>query len=258
VNSAPAIRALIADDEPLARQRVRQFLGAEQGLRVVGESHDGAEAVRDILRLRPDLVFLDIQMPGLTGFEVIDTVGLERMPVVVFVTAFDRYALNAFDVHAVDYLLKPYSRERFRAALESAVRAIRSRRMAGHAAGLNELIASLGEDGRLEPHILVRAGGRLTVVKVADIDWVEAAGNYVELHVGNHRHLVRSSMKSMTRRLDVRTFVRIHRSTILNVERIKELRQLRTGDYDVLLKDGRKLTLSRRFKAGLEHLLASR
>jgi len=249
---------LIVDDEPLARQRVRQLLSGQPGFRIVGECADGTLAVRDILKLRPDLVFLDIQMPGMSGFEVIDTVGVEQMPAVVFVTAFDRYALKAFDVHAVDYLLKPYAKRRFEAALESAVREIQRRHTAGAGSRLGELLNSLGEDGRLRPRILVRTGGCVAVVAMADIDWVEAAGNYVELHVGLQRHLLRSTLRAMVLRLDSGSFVRIHRSTIVNVERIKELRQLRTGDFDVLLKDGRKLTMSRRFRTGLERFLKSR
>jgi len=256
VTSAVALRVLIVDDEPLARQRVRHLLSPLSGFRIVGESADGTVALRDILRLRPDLVFLDIQMPGLSGFEVVSTVGPERMPAVVFVTAFDQFALKAFDVHAVDYLLKPYSKERFEAALEAAVREIHGRRQAGVGTGIRELLAALAEDGRLAPRILVRSGGRVAILAVAEIDWVESAGNYVELHVGSQRHLLRSTMSAMMRRLGGGSFVRIHRSTIVNVERIKELKQLRTGDFDVLLKDGRKLTMSRRFRSGLQRLFS--
>jgi two-component system LytT family response regulator len=250
------LRVLVVDDEPPARERVRRMLEAFPDFRVAGESTDGTEAVRDILRIRPDLVFLDIQMPGLSGFEVIATVGPDRMPVVVFVTAYDRYALEAFDVHAVDYLLKPYSRERFGEALKSAVREIHRRRHSGKARELGELLAALADDGRVEPRLLVRNAGRVTVVRIADIDWIESAGNYVELHVGVRRHLLRATMSSILRRVASPPFARVHRSRIVNLERVSELRQLRTGDYEILLKDGRRLGMSRRFRSELGSFFA--
>jgi len=251
VTSGPAIRTLIVDDEPLARQRVSQMLKVHPDFQVVGQCSDGESAVKDILRMKPDLVFLDIQMPGLSGFEVIDALVPDLVPVVIFVTAFDEYALKAFDVHAVDYLLKPFSRERFEHALKSSVREIGRRRVAGNPRDLSGLLSSLREDGGIEPRILVRTAQKVEIVAVAEIDWVGAAGNYVELHVGTRVHLLRETLAGMARRLPSENFVRIHRSTIVRVDQVKSLQGLSSGDFLVTLTDGTKLSLSRRYRENL-------
>jgi two-component system LytT family response regulator len=251
VTTAAPIRTLIVDDEPLARERVRQMLQSVPDFQILGESSDGERAVKDILRLKPDLVFLDIQMPGLGGFEVIQTLGADRVPVVIFVTAFDKYALKAFDVNAVDYLLKPYSRDRFEHALKGAVKEIQRRRLAGHSTDLSGLLSTLREAGDLAPRILVRTAQRVDIVSVADIDWVGAAGNYVELHAGDQVYLLRETMAGMERRLPPGDFVRIHRSSLVRVERVESLQPLASGDFQVTLAGGTRLAMSRRYREAL-------
>ncbi len=242
------IRALIVDDEPLARKRIRVLLNKFEQVTVAGESADGRQAVDAILELQPDLVFLDIQMPELDGFEVIDVIGLDQMPIVIFVTAFDRYAVQAFEVHAVDYLLKPFDRSRFRRAVDRALHEIDLHRQAGLPGNVRALLSALHADEYLEPRILVKLAGRVTILSARQIDWIEAAGNYVQLHVGKEVHLLRETMKSMEQRLPAKIFVRIHRSVIVNVDRIKELYPHFHGDHVVILKDKTRLMLSRRYR----------
>ena len=245
-------RVLIADDEPLARERLRTLLGAEDWVDVVAECQNGTEAVESITRLQPDLVFLDVQMPGATGFQVIDSVGPERMPLVVFVTAFDTYALRAFDVHALDYLLKPVDRERFGQALARARQQLERRTNGDLERRLLELMQDLkGSPHRLE-RFVVKAGGRVFFVRADEIDWIEAAGNYVKLHVGSDAHLFRETMNTLEAQLDPEVFFRIHRSHIVNIERVKELQPWFNGEYVVFLKNGTRLTLSRGYREKLQ------
>jgi two-component system LytT family response regulator len=245
-------RVLIADDEPLARERLRTLLGAEDWVDVVAECQNGTEAVESITRLQPDLVFLDVQMPGATGFQVIDSVGPERMPLVVFVTAFDTYALRAFDVHALDYLLKPFDRERFGQALARARQQLERRTNGDLERRLLELMQDLkGSPHRLE-RFVVKAGGRVFFVRADEIDWIEAAGNYVKLHVGSDAHLFRETMNTLEAQLDPEVFFRIHRSHIVNIERVKELQPWFNGEYVVFLKNGTRLTLSRGYREKLQ------
>src|SRR4051794_32943083 len=215
-------RVLIVDDEPLARERLRMLLHDEQGIDVVGEAGDAATAAEAIAVLSPDLVFLDVQMPGATGFDVINAVGADKMPMVVFVTAYDRYAVRAFEVHALDYLLKPFNRERFRRALGRA----RARLQQGKAAEVNGLLRALLDDlrGPARPRrLVVKSEGRICLLNPEDVDWVEAAGNYVRLHVGKEQHLLRTTMEALEAQLPPGRFVRLHRSAIANVERIQSL-----------------------------------
>jgi two-component system LytT family response regulator len=245
-------RVLIADDEPLARERLRTLLGAEDWVEVVAECQNGTEAVDSIARLQPDLVFLDVQMPGATGFDVIDAVGPDRMPLVVFVTAFDKYALRAFDVHALDYLLKPFDRERFGQALGRARQQLERRSSGDLERRLLELVQDLkGTSQRLE-RFVIKAGGRVFFVRSDEIDWIEAAGNYVKLHVGADAHLFRETMNALESQLDPDTFYRIHRSHIVNIERVKELQPWFNGEYVVFLKNGTRLTLSRGYREKLQ------
>ena len=250
------VRTLIVDDEPLARTRIATLLTGHPRLVIVGESSDGPSAVNDILRLKPDLVFLDIQMPELDGFGVIDAVGVERMPVVIFITAYDDFAVKAFEINAIDYLLKPYDPDRFAAAVDRALR-----RLDGAPAksdDIDNLLSGLRHDRRVDNRILVREGERIVVVKTADIDYVESAGNYVKLHIGRRNHLVRDTMKSLEERLPVDRFVRIHRTVIVNIDRIKELRPHFHGDFIIILHDTTRLPLSRRYRARLESALGAR
>jgi two-component system, LytTR family, response regulator len=250
--AATHARVLIVDDEPLARERLRMLLQDEQGIDVVGEAGDAATAAESIAAMSPDLVFLDVQMPGATGFDVISAVGADKMPMVVFVTAYDRYALRAFEVHALDYLLKPFDRERFRHALGRA-----RRQLDGRASGdLERRLLAIVNDlkpshGRVD-RFVVKTGGRVFFVRSDEIDWIEAAGNYVKLHVGNDTHLFRETMNAVEARLDADLFFRIHRSHIVNIERIRELQPWFNGEYVVFLKNGTRLTLSRGYREKLQ------
>ena len=250
------IRALIVDDEPIARRGIRAQLEAEPQIEIIGECANGLEAVAAIQEQSPNLVFLDVQMLEMDGFEVIQAVGVEHMPTVVFVTAYDRYALQAFEVHAVDYLLKPFDRERFCSALNHAKSHIE--RYATE--NLKEQLQALLEDrhvGRkpLE-RLVVKSAGRIFFLGVAEIDWIEAADNYVELHAGKRSHLVRQTLNHLEARLDPKEFVRIRHSTIVNVRRIKELRPSPGGEYDVMLHSGEVLASSRRYRKKLAAFLS--
>jgi two-component system LytT family response regulator len=250
------IRTLIVDDEPLARERVRSLAADQPGLEVVGEASDGDQAVAAILGLQPDLVFLDIQMPGRTGFEVIQEVGADRMPAVVFVTAYDQYALKAFDVHAVDYLLKPFDRERFEAAVDRARKHLEAADGGALKTQLMQLVRDLQPAAAAkQDRLVVKSGGRLFFLRTDEIDWIEAAGNYVRIHVGKDAHLLRETMNSIEGRLDQKMFLRIHRSRMVNMERVKELHPWFNGDYAVILRDGTKLMLSRGYRERLQERL---
>jgi len=248
------IRTLIADDEPLARERLSTLLAAEDWIDLVGEAVDGLQAIADIQRLRPDLVFLDIQMPGATGFEVIEAVGAEQMPFVVFVTAYDQYALKAFDVHAIDYLLKPFDKERFQTSLARARQQLERRTTGELERRLIELVQDLRPASRME-RFVIKTSGRVFFLRAEEIDWIEAAGNYVKLHVGNEAHLFRETMNALEARLNTDTFYRIHRSHIVNIERVRELQPWFNGEYVVFLKDGTRLTLSRGYREKLQERL---
>jgi len=252
MNTSPT-RVLIVDDEPLARERIRTLISEDHGFEVAGEAGDGAAAAEAITALNPDLVFLDVQMPGGDGFEVIDTVGPDKMPFVVFVTAYDRYALKAFDVHALDYLLKPFDRDRFRQALTRANQQLDKQNNNGEiekrlAAIVNDLRPAKAKTDRF----VVKSGGRIFFVRAAEIDWIEAAGNYVKLHVGNDSHLIRETMNAVETKLSPETFVRIHRCHIVNIEQVRELQPWFNGEYVVFLKNGTRLTLSRGYRERLQ------
>jgi two-component system LytT family response regulator len=245
-------RVLIADDEPLARERLKMLLDGQEGLEIVAECHDGPSAIEAIKRNRPDLVFLDVQMPGANGFEVVSALGTEDLPLFVFVTAFDKYALKAFDVHALDYLLKPFDRDRFLQALGRA-----RQQLDGPSNGdLRRRLLALVRD--LEPapprleRFVIKSGGRVFFVRADEIDWIEAAGNYVKLHVGNETHLFRETMNAVEAQLPRETFYRIHRCHIVNIERVKELQPWFNGEYVVFLRTGARLTLSRGYREKLQ------
>lgn len=248
------IRVLIVDDEPIARRGIRQQLRGEADLAVIGESGDGAAAIDAITELAPDLVFLDIQMPEVGGFDVIEAIGVARMPAVVFVTAYDEHALRAFDVHAVDYVLKPIDRHRLRTAVE------RARRRLAHAPGQldRRIAAALGELGRpaqdYAKRLAIKGDGRVILVDVGEVDRLEAAGNYVEVHSGARHHLVRETMTSLEARLDPARFVRVSRSSIVNADRVRELQPMFSGDFVVVLRDGTKVAGGRRYRAAFNRL----
>ena len=259
---AKKIRTLIVDDEPLARRTIRDLLRDDPEVNVVGECGGGAEAVESILRQPPDLLFLDIQMPGMDGFDVLSHIELERIPAIIFVTAYDAYALKAFDVHALDYLLKPFTDERFREALARAKSHVELREVRDLAQSLR---AFLNERTGAEPEtaprkgfltrFMVKVGGRVIFVKSADVDWIEADNYYIKLHVGGKSHLLRVSMKELEGKLDPKSFWRIHRSAIINLERVQELRQTPNGEYMAVLKNGTELKLSRAGRERLREIL---
>jgi two-component system LytT family response regulator len=256
------IRTLIVDDEPLARRNLRVLLEKDPHIEILDECRNGPDAVKAINTLSPDLIFLDIQMPGMDGFDVLARVGPKRIHAIIFVTAFDQYALKAFEVHALDYLLKPFDDERFARALGRA-----KSQIAGH--DINELsnrLLALLEERESErkgskerqdylTRLMIRVSNRVTLLKVHEIDFIEADGNYAKVHVGRKAHLLRETMHDLESQLDPAKFVRIHRSIIVNLDRIRELQPHFNGDYVVVLEDGRQLRLSRTRREALIHRL---
>jgi two-component system LytT family response regulator len=247
------IQALIVDDEPLARKKIRLLLEHEMDIEIIGECVNGPKAVVAIEKHQPDLLFLDVQMPGLDGFGVLQAIRPEQWPVIIFVTAYDEYALRAFEVHALDYLLKPFDQARFQTALT------RARAQLHRAPDFNQQLRALLKDFKPEPksleRLVIKTAGRVYFVSVSELDWIEAADNYVRLHTGSETHLLRETMNALETKLDPARFVRIHRSTIVNLERIKEMKPWFHGEYIVILRDGTQLTLSRRYRERLNGLL---
>jgi two-component system, LytTR family, response regulator len=249
------IRTLIVDDEPLAREGLRLMLRDMAGVDVIGEAGDGAAAIKSIGELKPDLVLLDVQMPGVTGFDVVEQAGGQHLPLVVFVTAYDAHALRAFQVHAFDYLLKPVHAGRLAEAI-TRVRADLSRGAPARERVLDVVDESKRAQGNsgestYRSRFAVRERDRYVLVRTADVDWIDAAANYVRLNARGREYLLRATLADMERQLDPREFTRIHRSTIVNVGRIREIRVDAHGDYDVLLNDGRMLKMSRNFREKL-------
>lgn len=256
---AEKIKTLIVDDEPLARRNLRLLLERDPQIEILGECRNGKEAVKAIETSRPDLIFLDIQMPEMDGFDVLEHVGAEFIQAIIFVTAFDQYALKAFSVHALDYLLKPYDDERFTQALQRAKSQIETREITKVSKRLLALLEERESQKELstgqKPYLtrlMVKLASRVVLLKVDEIDWIEADGNYAKLHVDKKAHLLREKMHDLESQLDPQKFVRIHRSIIVNLERIKELHPHFNGDYIVVLEDGRQLKLSRSRRENLE------
>lgn len=247
----PDLRVLIVDDEPLVRAGIRRVLEAEPDVVVLGEARHGREALAMVRALKPELMFLDVQMPELDGIGLVRALAGSALPAIVFVTAYDRYAVEAFELHAIDYLLKPFDDERLRAALVRA-RAHLVKPPADLAARLAELTELLRSDGPALTRFLVRTGNKAVLVNAADVDWIEAADNYVRLHTGSVRHVLRMTMKQLEDRLDPQDFVRIHRSAIVNLSRVSHLLPQASGDQEVVLHGGRRLTLSRRYREAFE------
>lgn len=250
------IRAMIVDDEPLAREKVILFAKEEEDIEIVAVSTNGQEALDAIGLHRPDLVFLDIQMPEVGGFEVLQRLQPETMPGIIFITAYDEFALRAFEFHALDYLLKPYDRERFRAAVQHARLAITAR--PAHditAEQITAMLRSLKRPAASLDRLIVKTNGRIIFLRTEEIDWMEAAGNYVKLHTGTETHLLRETMNNLEEQLDPRHFIRIHRSTIINIDKIKELQPYFNGEYTVTLMNNTTLILSRGYRDNFTTIL---
>jgi len=252
-----SLRAVVVDDEPLGRRGVVSRLEKSDAVEVVAQCGSGRQAIEAVRRLRPDLLFLDVQMPGLDGFDVVAELAESERPHVVFVTAYDRHAVRAFQVHALDYLLKPIDDERFEETLRRAIRAIDRERESDLGRRVSAVVTEMrGERPERSPRALancyaVREKGKVVFVRHADIDWIEAAGDYVRLHAGPRAWLVRETLGAVERRLGSRRFLRIHRSTIVNVDRVRELRSFDNGDGAVLLNDSPELRLSRTYRDAL-------
>lgn len=257
VAESSLIKALIVDDEVLARSRIREILKKDPEIQLVGECANGQEALDAILEQSPHLLFLDVQMPQMDGFALLEALPPELLPTVIFVTAFDQYALRAVEVYALDYLLKPVDAERFDRSLQHAKTHIGQVRGSILNQGLLALLTELKErpKAKLPDRLVIKASGRVSFLKTAEIDWIESEGNYVRLHVGKETHLLRETLNQMEERLDSDQFLRIHRSTIVNFDRIKELQPWFHGEYRVLLQDSTQLLLSRKYREKLRDLL---
>jgi two-component system LytT family response regulator len=242
------IRAVIADDEPLAREGVRLLLRDDPDVDVVGEAADGGRAAALIGETRPELVFLDVQMPVMDGFAALDAVVAEWLPVIVFVTAYDRYAIKAFEVHAIDYLLKPFTRERFQHALARAKEQLAARGSHEARRKLLELLAERLDAEVQARRFVARAGDGYTLVKPSEIFSVQAQGNYVKLIASSGSHMMRMTMAEVEKRLDPRRFARIHRSAMVNIDCVREITPAWRGDFEVLLTDGQRIRMSRHFR----------
>jgi two-component system LytT family response regulator len=249
------IRTLIVDDEPLARTHLRSLLAPDEDIEILGECGSGSEAVDAIRRDDPDLVLLDIQIPELDGFEVIRQIGPEAMPFVLFVTAYDEHALRAFEAQALDYLMKPVNRERFRGAVHRAKELIRGMRGAEMAEPLTRLLETMQPRAAPLDRLALRLDGRILFLRIEQFDWIEAADDYVRLHVGKQTLEHRDTLTRLEQRLPADRFLRIHRSTIVNVDRIREMQPWFQGDYVLIMQDGTRLTTGRSYRDRLKALL---
>jgi two-component system, LytTR family, response regulator len=256
------IRTLIIDDEPHAREGIRLRLKEYPSISIVGECSSGIEAVKTINALHPDLLFLDIQMPGMNGFEVLQKVTVQPMPIIIFVTAYDKHAIQAFEYHALDYLLKPINEDRLKEALKAAIAESKHRNFELYAKKLKSVVDGYLAAAKKEPEeqvdpaagktflsrLLIKSKENVSVIPVYEIDWIESAGDYVYVNLNSKKHLVRETLTALEKNLDPQQFVRIHRSAIVNVEKIKNLHLNESGDYDVFLTTGMKLKLSRTYR----------
>src|SRR5262249_13888157 len=251
----PPIRALIADDEALARKFIRRMLKDDHDFEIIGECSNGKETVAMIRRHDPDIVFLDVQMPEMDGFAVLESIGIKRLPEIIFTTAYEQYAIRAFELHALDYLLKPFDQARFKDAIKHAKERFRSVRQNQGRIQLSALLDSIKNKSQYLDRLMIKAAGRITFLSTDEINRIQADDKYVHLHTGKISPMVRQTLSAMETQLDPKKFRRIHRSAIVNVKRIKELQPLFSGEHSILLEDGAKLTLSRNYKDKLFELL---
>jgi two-component system LytT family response regulator len=251
------IRVLVVDDEPLAREKIRTMVRDDPEVEIVGECVNGGEAVAAVQELKPDLLLLDVQMPEVDGFAVLDALKAERMPLVIFVTAYDHYAVHAFEVHALDYLLKPFDRERFEAAMLRAKAQIRRERDGSLDERILALLKQIEAESKHLERLVIKTGGRVFFLATEEVDWIEAEGNYVSVHTAKKSYLLRETISSLETQLDPKKFIRIHRSTIVNISRIRELQSWSHGEYHVILYNGKELTLSRNYRENLQGVLGN-
>jgi two-component system, LytTR family, response regulator len=251
-----SIRTIIIDDMTIARERIKRLLQKDADIEVIAECRNGQEAVNAIRALSPDLVFLDVQMPKIDGFDVVGKIGAEEMPAVIFVTAYDDFALRAFEINAIDYLLKPFDEERLLRAVERAKREIKARQSGDFNNQLSRLLEEVKKDSKFLKRIAVRSGQQTIILQTEEIDWIGAARVYCELHVGRDVHLIREPLKEFEEKLDPEKFVRVHRSTIVNIDRVKALHPLFNNDHLIILNDGTELNLSRTYYPKLMSLLS--
>lgn len=252
---SPKIRVLLVDDEPLARDMLREMLQGDADVEIVGESCNGREALETIRSQEPDLIFLDVQMPEVGGFEVLASLGKDKAPYVIFVTAYDQYAVRAFEVQALDYLLKPFDQERFDSSWERAKAQLKRDRNGGMDQRIIALLEELKAGNKYLERLVIKAAGRIYFLETSEIDWIEAEGNYVSVHSNKKSHLLRETITSLESQLDPKKFVRIHRSSIVRLDFIQEMQPWFHGEYRVILQDGTQLTLSRNHREKLQEAL---
>jgi two-component system LytT family response regulator len=255
MTESPPIRVLLVDDEPLARAMLREMLQNEPDVTIIGESVNGCEALEAIRAHSPDLLFLDVQMPELGGFDVLEGLREKQIPYVIFVTAYDQYAVRAFEVHALDYLLKPFDRERFDVSWQRAKAQIMRDRNGGTDQRILALLEELKAGHKYLERLVIKAGGRIYFLETNEIDWIGAEGNYVAVHSAKKSHLLRETISGLESQLDPKKFVRIHRSSIVRIDRIQELQPWFHGEYRIILQDGTQLTLSRNYRDNLQEAL---
>jgi two-component system LytT family response regulator len=257
MTDAIRIRALVVDDEPLAREMIREMLESDSEVEIVGECVNGREAVEAIKSSAPDIVFLDIQMPEIGGFDVLESLDSNSHPYVVFVTAYDQYAVRAFEVHALDYLLKPFDRERFEGAWQRAKSQIKTDRTSRRDQDILALLEELKAGPRYLERLVIKNGGRVFFLHVQDIHCIEAEGNYVRVYDHQKGYLLRETISSLEEQLDPKQFLRIHRSAIVKIDRIKEMQPWFHGEYRIIMENGKQLALSRNYRANLQEAVGN-
>lgn len=252
-----SIRALIVDDEPPARDIIRRMLKDDPEIEVVGECSNGREAIKSLEELSPDLLFLDIQMPEMDGFALLESLEEKSLPVIIFVTAYDRYALRAFEYYALDYLLKPFDHERLEKAIMRAKANLLEKNAEDRSRQMLALLNQINARSEYRDRFVIKSNGRVLLVNAEEVDWIETSGNYLLLHEGRNSHLIRETLNNLEQQLDPRKFLRIHRSTMVNINSIKEMHVHFNDEQVVILKDGSQLTLSRRYKEKVSRLLGT-
>ena len=255
MSESARIRVLIVDDEPLARERISDLLTSDPQIDIVGECSNGAEAINSVQKLAPDLLLLDIEMPEKDGFAVLEAIPPDQMPAVIFITAYDQYAVRAFEVYALDYLLKPFDRERFERALDRAKAQVLGERNGDVSLRILAALDEIKTRHVYLERLVIKTNGHVFFLKTDEIDWIEAEGNYVRLHTSKESYLLRDTISALEAQLDPKRFLRVHRSAIVNIDRVQEMQPWFHGEYRIILKGGAQLTLSRSYREKLHELL---